>query len=246
MKKLELRQIIREEILETLLQQEGSTAAKEAERLGLDYMSFGRWGKNGQVTHKSEKGKLIPVSRDQVQKTTGMNFEKPTSNILHAKRKDGTSRPAADYNPQSGKVTSWNYNSPDDQRRKQNTKNIFADPLQKRATHIDYAKDDRPESPPHERTPSQLTREKAHRYEVIADPYQTKIDDAIYSNTLKPYKTYSMEEFTQLAGISPTVAKFISLKDTLFLKFYDDYVPSFELNKDGSVLINDIARYRDD
>lgn len=38
-----------------------SAASDEANKLGLDYMSFGRWGKNGRVTHVSKNGKLVPA-----------------------------------------------------------------------------------------------------------------------------------------------------------------------------------------
>jgi hypothetical protein len=38
-----------------------SKASEEAERLGLTYMSFGRYGKNGKVTHKSVGGKLKAI-----------------------------------------------------------------------------------------------------------------------------------------------------------------------------------------
>lgn len=38
-----------------------SDAAEEAKKLGLDFMSFGRYGKNGKVTHKSVDGKLVPI-----------------------------------------------------------------------------------------------------------------------------------------------------------------------------------------
>jgi hypothetical protein len=38
-----------------------SPAAQEAARLGLEYLSFGRWGKEGKVTHTSKGGKLTPV-----------------------------------------------------------------------------------------------------------------------------------------------------------------------------------------
>jgi hypothetical protein len=40
---------------------EESKTGEEAKRLGLDYMSFGRYGKDGKVTHKSQGGKLVPV-----------------------------------------------------------------------------------------------------------------------------------------------------------------------------------------
>lgn len=38
-----------------------STTGEEAKRLGLTYMKFGRYGKDGVVTHKSVGGKLQPV-----------------------------------------------------------------------------------------------------------------------------------------------------------------------------------------
>lgn len=40
---------------------EESKAGEEAKRLGLTYMKFGRYGKDGKVTHKSANGKLQPV-----------------------------------------------------------------------------------------------------------------------------------------------------------------------------------------
>ncbi len=41
----------------------GSRASAEAKQKGLEYMKFGRWGKGGQVTHKTDpSGKLIPVA----------------------------------------------------------------------------------------------------------------------------------------------------------------------------------------
>jgi hypothetical protein len=63
--------------LSTILEE--SKAGEEAKRLGLDYMSFGRYGKDGKVTHKSQGGKLVPVkagsekptksTKNKVQKT---------------------------------------------------------------------------------------------------------------------------------------------------------------------------------
>lgn len=38
-----------------------SDASEKAKQMGLDYMSFGRWGKDGTVTHKSVNGALVPV-----------------------------------------------------------------------------------------------------------------------------------------------------------------------------------------
>lgn len=43
---------------------EESQLAKQAKAKGLEYLGFGRWGKNGTTTHKSEKGRLVPVKKD--------------------------------------------------------------------------------------------------------------------------------------------------------------------------------------
>jgi hypothetical protein len=59
MKTSQLKEIIRE-ILNKELALE-SAASDEAKRQGLEYMSFGRYGKDGKVTHKSQGGKLVPV-----------------------------------------------------------------------------------------------------------------------------------------------------------------------------------------
>ena len=41
-----------------------SEATDQAEKMNLDYMKFGRWGKNGVVTHKTDdNGKLVPVKK---------------------------------------------------------------------------------------------------------------------------------------------------------------------------------------
>jgi hypothetical protein len=37
-----------------------SKTSDEAKKLGLDYMKFGRWGKDGKVTHVSKDDKLVP------------------------------------------------------------------------------------------------------------------------------------------------------------------------------------------
>lgn len=40
-----------------------SEASDEARRLGLDYLEFGRWGKDGKVTHVTNNGKLVPADQ---------------------------------------------------------------------------------------------------------------------------------------------------------------------------------------
>lgn len=39
---------------------EDSEIAKQAQQLGLDYLGFGRYGKNKKVTHTSQNGRLVP------------------------------------------------------------------------------------------------------------------------------------------------------------------------------------------
>jgi hypothetical protein len=59
MKKTRLVDIIRKVVNEQLeLESQASDAAKQQ---GLEYMSFGRWGKNGKVTHTTQGGKLVPI-----------------------------------------------------------------------------------------------------------------------------------------------------------------------------------------
>lgn len=53
-----------------------SSAAEEARQMGLTYYGFGRYGKNGQVTHRSVHDKLIDVTKIK----TG-NEAKPSSSI---------------------------------------------------------------------------------------------------------------------------------------------------------------------
>jgi hypothetical protein len=50
----------------------GSAAAEEAKKLGLQYYGFGRYGKNGTVTHRSVHDKLVEV---------GPKVEEPKTNI---------------------------------------------------------------------------------------------------------------------------------------------------------------------
>lgn len=55
-----LRELIREMINEELELE--SHASDDAKRQGLTYMRFGRWGKNGKVTHTTQGGKLVPIA----------------------------------------------------------------------------------------------------------------------------------------------------------------------------------------
>jgi len=45
----------------TITPHEGSKAAEESRKLGLSYYGFGRYGKNGKVSHRSLHDKLVPI-----------------------------------------------------------------------------------------------------------------------------------------------------------------------------------------
>jgi len=71
----ELRNLIRTVIQEELDDMdETSQAAKDAKSQGLTNMGFGRWGKDGKVTHKSDNGKLVKFTRAGMEKQTGLKF----------------------------------------------------------------------------------------------------------------------------------------------------------------------------
>ena len=59
-------------------------AKEDAKQQGLEYMSFGRWGKDGKVTHKSANGKLVPVAikPDTSNKTTTSITPQTSTNPL--------------------------------------------------------------------------------------------------------------------------------------------------------------------
>jgi hypothetical protein len=59
MNKNQLKKLICE-VLEENFQLE-SQASDDAKRQGLEYMKFGRWGKDGKVTHRTTAGRLQPV-----------------------------------------------------------------------------------------------------------------------------------------------------------------------------------------
>jgi hypothetical protein len=54
-----LRELVREELRSAIY--EKSQASEKAQQMGLDYYGFGRYGKDGKVTHKSKNDKLVPV-----------------------------------------------------------------------------------------------------------------------------------------------------------------------------------------
>ena len=67
-----------------------SDASDKAKALGLTYMSFGRYGKDGKVTHKSSGGNLTALSKKDQEKDTDVKPAKPkTKTTGNIKNPDG-------------------------------------------------------------------------------------------------------------------------------------------------------------
>ena len=85
-----------------------SNASDQAKKLGLDYMSFGRWGKDGKVTHKSQGNKLVPVDKP----TTFKSPNKKPSNPFRTEPRSTIQRKLAVRGHEPSKVNKiaqrWN------------------------------------------------------------------------------------------------------------------------------------------
>ena len=67
---------------------EDSPAAKQAKQQGLESLGWGRWGKNGKMTHTTVNGKLIPYSKKGMERASGMTFGRgKKANQMYTKRK---------------------------------------------------------------------------------------------------------------------------------------------------------------
>ena len=76
-----------------------SDASDKAKGMGLTYMKFGRYGKDGKVTHKSIGGSLTAVDKD----------EKPVKEPKSAKPKDEPKKDAAPADADEIKLKSKNF-----------------------------------------------------------------------------------------------------------------------------------------
>ena len=76
-----------------------SDASDKAKGMGLTYMKFGRYGKDGKVTHKSIGGSLTAVDKD----------EKPIKEPKSAKPKDEPKKDAAPADADEIKLKSKNF-----------------------------------------------------------------------------------------------------------------------------------------
>jgi dephospho-CoA kinase len=63
--------------------QAGSKAAQEAQRLGLQYYGFGRYGQNGEVTYRSVHDTLVKVVKQPTEKPMKKNVNEEFENFLN-------------------------------------------------------------------------------------------------------------------------------------------------------------------
>ncbi len=73
-----------------------SKASDDAKRQGLEYMAFGRWGKDGKVTHTTVDGKLIPVQDQDPSSTTSQNKQTVQSTQSQEPVQQSTSKGVVD------------------------------------------------------------------------------------------------------------------------------------------------------
>lgn len=183
MKMTQFRQMIREIIDEELqLFEKQSQAAKDAKAQGLKWMGFGRWGKDGVVTHITGKsGNLEKYNKAAVARKTGLRFGRGSyADTLHTPTKkvqepDGSTmfvggRPKARM-IEPGRIQSFHQNDPEQSRRINEPEDSLAG---------DY------------------------EGEPLADKLSRKIVDKLYSGNmdLVPGKSYSGEEVRKATGIT--------------------------------------------
>jgi hypothetical protein len=63
--------------------QAGSRAAQEAQRLGLQYYGFGRYGQNGEVTYRSVHDTLVKVVKQPTEKPMNKNVNEEFEDFLN-------------------------------------------------------------------------------------------------------------------------------------------------------------------
>lgn len=89
MKQFDVRDWKKKMLLNEQKLREESDASKQAKKLGLTYYGFGRYGKDGETTHKSINGKLTKVPEDNFDYTTMQRIAaKIPGTKSHKKEKD--------------------------------------------------------------------------------------------------------------------------------------------------------------
>ena len=60
-----------------------SAASDKAKGMGLDYMKFGRYGKDGKGTHKTSGDNLVKVGKDDEPKSDTPAPKKPEAPVIN-------------------------------------------------------------------------------------------------------------------------------------------------------------------
>lgn len=211
MKLSQLKDIIREMINEQMSTlEEESEAAKAAKQQGLTNMGFGRWGKDGQVTHISDKGKLTPFSKKAMQNKTGMTFGR-------GKNADTM------YSPKTG-IPSAKMSEPGKVQRT----------APKRTPDQDRARN----QPKNDMQPRRLGLDTVPGTPKSGQKIVDKVTDLFYDSSIADdWGTYDapvpMDDFENITGITRKAAKYFTDK-------VDDYGSPFYYDADtDSVMIND-------
>jgi hypothetical protein len=172
----ELRNLIRTVIQEELDDMdETSQAAKDAKSQGLTNMGFGRWGKDGKVTHKSDNGKLVKFTRAGMEKQTGLKFGRGAEKDMLRK---GNVPQAKMTDP--GKLQRIRpRNTPDDNRAANKPKDSLG------------------------HAPGEFRHEPGGQ-SIAAQKIVSKINHKLYDMDLSPYfhQDMPMDDFSKLTGLN--------------------------------------------
>lgn len=102
----EINNILSEENSEENLDEsENDAAVQQAKQMGLSNMGFGRWGKDGKVTHKTQNGRLIQAdsAEDERSGWNNVDYERDRNRKTWNRRKASGWGKGAKKNKKTGK-----------------------------------------------------------------------------------------------------------------------------------------------
>jgi len=207
MKLTQLRDLIREMINFEL--DEESKAARDAKAQGLEYFGFGRYGKNGQVTHISQNGNLVAKKQFT---PSGPNRAKIGKNATKTARKSTSpvsrfNTSIVDYDPETNRLRSQTAgDNRDFQRNRTKLRTVtgttnFDDPLLKGKGFT--SRGDMGHTDVHTTRNSPFSRSAGRARDQIAD----KATKAFPQGTERGTKM-SIEDFQKKTGITNAELKF--------------------------------------
>lgn len=96
------------------IEMDESKASEKAKQMGLDYMQFGRWGKDGKVTHKTQGDTVVPVKADNASEPNSATSEPRKQPVAKAQTPTPTQTPQPKAKPafqKTGNIYRSVYNS---------------------------------------------------------------------------------------------------------------------------------------